>query len=102
MGPTLGFPIHETMEIGLKTPIYNLSLPVGLKMISCNVLEGNSLKFKQFCPKMTHENLVLIGNNGLWKAMKMDNVFSKLPSHSDCYKGLKRKPKRGIRGKNSL
>jgi hypothetical protein len=87
-GPPAGPLMNETTQILLHTMVNYLCLSVSLWMVRRTKLQFGARKLEEFLPKFTNKNGIAVTNNRNGHAVKLDNSFYKLVSHSFSSKGM--------------
>jgi hypothetical protein len=76
----------KTPQICFQALVDNFCLAISLGMISGAEMQFGALYLEQFLPKIACESWVVIRNNRVWHAMKLEDVIHEDLSHHGCCK----------------
>jgi hypothetical protein len=68
-------------------------------MISCAEMQLGALYLEQFLPKIASESWIVIRNNRMWHAMKLEDLIHDTLSHNGCCKWVLKSTEMRILGK---
>jgi hypothetical protein len=89
----------KTPQICFQTLVDNFRLAISLGMISCAEMQFSALYLEQFLPKISCERWVVIKNNRVQHAMKLEDLIHENLSHRGCCKRVLKGTEMSILGK---